>query len=341
MMEIFSCMFIVLKWVILGVFIAIGCSDMYFSDISFGMDATQVADLIVGVMLFSYVFTYLFFREERPIIKRGIRAAFFVFTVGLIRLAEGYFTLTAALLAIAVIIFAALVAYLIRRRLNEDKIGVLRCLKIAGKAAFNIGMVILFIPSFIGLICDRESAFSFEDLVPLSEEMLQQHMEQGYDISKDTELQEMLSSWSDLSNEERAQTIAAVCEIEKRELGIKGEVPLKIAPLDESVLGMYDEEEKAVTINVARLDRDVKECIETVAHEMYHAHQFEVMENLDFEDEDVKKSHYYRKAREWKKNVEVGYIPAVYSTENYKAQPIERDAREYAKARVEEYFNTL
>ncbi|MBR5479922.1 MAG: hypothetical protein IKU84_07055 [Clostridia bacterium] len=339
MMEILSWLFICCKWVILTVLLGVGVAGTYFDDIDFGISTVNMAFTIVGVMLVSYLFTYLFFGDERPLIKRGIRSVIFVFFIALLRFAERYFTIAAILVGLTLILFIALAAYLIHRRWEQDELGVLRCLKIAGKAAFNLGMVILIIPAFMGLVQDRQGAVDIEDLEPLSRKMLEQHMEQGYDLSMDSELLKALSFWPALDNETRIQTLIAMCEIEKQELGIKGKIPVKVAPLDEHTLGMYYDEEKTIIINVAHLDRNVKECIETVAHEVYHAHQFETMERLDFENEDVKTSHYYRKAREWKKNIEVGYIPALYSTENYKAQPIERDAREYAAARVEEYTN--
>ena len=339
MMELLSCMFIFCKWAILIVLLAVGVSNVYLGDVDVSISATNMAFVTVGVFLFSYVFTYLFFNDSKPLLKRGIRAAIFVFFIGIIRLVEKYFTITVILASLGVIAFIALAAFLLRRRWNKEERGVLPCLKIAGKAAFNIGMAILFIPAFLGMIQDRDGALEIEDLEPLSRKMLEQHIEQGYDLSRDSELLTKLSWWPALDNETRAQTLVAICEIEKRELGIKGEIPVKVAPLDEGTLGMYYDEEKTIIINVAYLDRDVLECIKTVAHEVYHAHQFETIETLDFENEDVKTSHYYRKAREWKNNVDVGYIPATYSTENYQAQPIERDAREYAEARVEDYIS--
>lgn len=61
------------------------------------------------------------------------------------------------------------------------------------------------------------------------------------------------------------------------------------------------------------------------------------VENIDYESELVQNNYYYKQAREWKENTS-NYIPSSSNYNEYRTQPIEADARAYAKERVTFYL---
>ena len=73
---------------------------------------------------------------------------------------------------------------------------------------------------------------------------------------------------------------------------------------------------------------------------MHHAFVHYTVENIDYDSELVQENYYYKQAREWKENTE-NYISSNTNYDEYRNQPIEADARDYAEERVEYYLEYI
>lgn len=158
-----------------------------------------------------------------------------------------------------------------------------------------------------------------------------------YAVSTETETvtQDLdLTEWADLEPQERLDMLGIVAGIESNHLGIQETVSIEAADLSENVVGSYRRRERVIRLNIRYLeDCQVEELINTVCHEMYHAYQWEQLENeegLEKSWEDVLVNTPVR----WS---EAEYIRGEDDFTGYYNQRIETEAREYAKKRVRQY----
>lgn len=122
----------------------------------------------------------------------------------------------------------------------------------------------------------------------------------------------------------------AVYELEI--LGVPAEnITITVESLDEKRLGYYSPTLQQIVINQIGIEnKSVWETIDTVAHEAFHAQQRYVVTTSDW-NSPVVNTAYYAAARQWRQNYQEGYISASDDPIGYYKQPIEKDAREYAK----------
>lgn len=152
-----------------------------------------------------------------------------------------------------------------------------------------------------------------------------------------------LRDWDELNSDERLDLMRKIAIIEAERLGIGNisEITITSGKASEYTYAYYSQTKKNITINVQHLDSGrMQDVLNSLLHEVFHAYEYYVIDNTDFDSEIVKTSYYYKDARKWKANDEK-YCPAEVDYETYRAQPLEADARKYAEERVLAYINTI
>jgi len=127
------------------------------------------------------------------------------------------------------------------------------------------------------------------------------------------------SKWGDLSLEEQQQSMVNLADCVAADTG--NENPPEIVFRDdmgEGTYGGYNPETNTMEINVNMLD-DSGEAADTIAHEMWHAHQHQC--TLDPASE---------KGQEYQDGFD-NYISPEYDFEGYQNQMVEAEARDYAQ----------
>jgi hypothetical protein len=126
-------------------------------------------------------------------------------------------------------------------------------------------------------------------------------------------------NWSDLSLEEQKQSMTDLADCVAADTG--NDNPPEIVfrdDMDEGSYGGYSPDTNTLEINVNMLD-DSAEAADTVAHEMWHAHQQQCA--LDPTSE---------KGQEYQEGFD-NYISPEYDFEGYENQMVEAEARDYAQ----------
>jgi hypothetical protein len=127
------------------------------------------------------------------------------------------------------------------------------------------------------------------------------------------------NNWSDLSLEDKKQSMTELADYVAADTG--NETPPDIVFRDDmpdGAYGGYNPETNTMEVNVNMLDDSV-EAADTIAHEMWHAHQQQCA--MDPASE---------KGREYREGFD-NYISPEYDFEGYENQPVEAEAREYAQ----------
>lgn len=200
--------------------------------------------------------------------------------------------------------------------------------------AFCVAIILNIIPFAV----DAEE----ETLQINSGVLLSSHLEKDAKLSEEYDILDGLERWGYLDDDEREETLRRVAEFEMNSLGMEGEIYLSFEELESPTLGVYFDRDKIIKLDSFRVkERRMRDTLFTLLHEIYHAYQHYIVENLDFSDILVEKSRYYRQAREWKNNIEIGYISPDVNLSDYNSQPLERDADKYAEERVEEYLREI
>ena len=125
--------------------------------------------------------------------------------------------------------------------------------------------------------------------------------------------------WSDLSLEEQKQSMKDLADCVASDTG--NENPPEIIfrdDMNDGEYGGYNPETNTLEVNENMLD-DSAEAADTVAHEMWHAHQQQCAMDPTSE-----------KGREYQEGFD-NYISPEYDFEGYENQMVEAEAREYAQ----------
>ncbi|MGN0362494.1 MAG: hypothetical protein ACI4ET_06605 [Bilifractor sp.] len=137
------------------------------------------------------------------------------------------------------------------------------------------------------------------------------------------------SAWKQLDASERITIMQKLVDFESAQLGIPS-VPVRTEKLEPFTLGKYRDETKEIWIDLEHLMvSPVDECISTICHEVYHAAQHYIIENVDWNNE-VFQSTYFNELRSWRTNEENYKSPAISGFDSYENQPLEVSARQYA-----------
>ncbi len=204
---------------------------------------------------------------------------------------------------------------------------------------------VLLVPSFIGFDKEYISPSATSD----EWEKLVASFKADYGAKDDEDLFnkydkviDELASWEKLNTDDRTTLLKKVALIEKENLGIEDADFLVIGDkLDEYSCGFYSYEENQIYLNSSQISHgDLQDCLITVCHEVFHAYEYYVVENIDFDSEMVQNNYYFENARKWKNNID-NYVPSVIDYDMYYDQPLEKDARQYAEDRVTAYTKII
>ena len=127
------------------------------------------------------------------------------------------------------------------------------------------------------------------------------------------------NKWSDLSLDEQKQSMTDLAGYVAADTGNKN--PPEVVFRDDMVdgtYGGYNPETNTMEINENMLDNS-EEAADTIAHEMWHAHQ-----QQEAQDPNSEKGHEYQDGFD-------NYISPEYDFEGYQNQMVEAEARDYAQ----------
>jgi len=226
-------------------------------------------------------------------------------------------------ITVALIVCASVCIYWLQRYCNIKRIRMVYYARHI--IAFNI--VLLIIPSFLYYRYEKpaqEYVSRIENMSVVSE-------------LKEDELEKFKTKinnckWEKLSVDEKGDLLLEFIENESVQLGIAPPM-LCVENLDsESYKGLYNHSIKTITVNSYYLISENKEdCLNTVAHELYHAFQHSVIDIMSKLDEnDYETNSYFLKGKTWiaARN---SYAEDGKTSQGYRNNALEVDARDYAR----------
>lgn len=204
---------------------------------------------------------------------------------------------------------------------------------------------VLLVPSFIGFdkeyISPSEASDEWAELAAFFKADYGGKNDEDL-FNKYNKVIDELATWEKLNTDERATLLKKVALIEKENLGIEdADFFVTADKLDEYSCGFYSSEEKQICLSSAQISHgDLQDCLITVCHEVFHAYEYYLVENTDFDSELVQNNYYFETARKWKNNIDK-YVPSAIDYDMYFEQPLEKDARQYADDRVAAYAKRI
>ncbi len=204
---------------------------------------------------------------------------------------------------------------------------------------------VLLVPSFIGI--DKE--YFSPSMTSDEWEEFVASFKIDYGEKEDAELFEKydaviedLNLWDELNPDERIAILNKVVLIEKENLGIESaEFVVTNDKLGEYMCGYYSDQDQELCLSISQISGgSLEENIRTVCHEVFHAYEHYVVENINFNSEMVQNNFYFESARKWRDNINK-YVPGIIDYDMYWEQPLEADARQYAEDRVNAYIEKL
>jgi len=156
--------------------------------------------------------------------------------------------------------------------------------------------------------------------------------------------------WEDMDVESRVETLERVLEAEAECLGIRTPrlTAACLAEDDKNANGQYNHTRDRIELDEeALMTRDGRDTLETLLHECRHAYQHSVVDMIDWSHEAAKQHAFFAEARAWREE-HIG--ASVYNNSpegieeyflEYYYTAIERDAREYARARIREIIEEM
>ena len=127
------------------------------------------------------------------------------------------------------------------------------------------------------------------------------------------------SNWDNMSPEQQKEAVSELRDCVADDLGLQEKPTVKYYNNDDDTdFGGYSPSENAIYINEHNMG-DAKETADTIAHESRHCWQHEIADNSD-----------NPQAQAFKENFD-DYIRPEDDYRGYRNQPVEADAREYAK----------
>lgn len=143
-------------------------------------------------------------------------------------------------------------------------------------------------------------------------------------------------AWSAASLDEKAARAEQMVSYELAMLGVPADgMEVSFKELDEigsAIIALLRSRSCSTEPNCRTVP--VWEVIDTIAHETFHAQQAYVVTNIDWDNASTQAA-YYDTARRWLRNYQTGYISGEEDLLGYYYQPLEADARAYAKEETE------
>ena len=141
--------------------------------------------------------------------------------------------------------------------------------------------------------------------------------------------------WETASLDSKTELAKQLAAYELAMLGVPDGTEVTVQPLDEDWLGYYSVSSRQIVLSRSELESGTaQETMDTIAHEAYHAQQAYVVENIDWDDA-ATQAAYYDQARRGLRNYQSGYVSGDEDILGYYFQPVEADARAYAKEETE------
>ena len=141
--------------------------------------------------------------------------------------------------------------------------------------------------------------------------------------------------WETASLDSKTELAKQLAAYELAMLGVPDGTDVTVQPLDEDWLGYYSVSSRQIVLSRSVLESGTaQETMDTIAHEAYHAQQAYVVENIAWDDA-ATQAAYYDQARRWLRNYQSGYVSGDEDILGYYFQPVEADARAYAKEETE------
>lgn len=141
--------------------------------------------------------------------------------------------------------------------------------------------------------------------------------------------------WETASLDSKTELAKQLAAYELAMLGVPDGIDVTVQPLDEDWLGYYSASSRQIVLSRSVLESGTaQETMDTIAHEAYHAQQAYVVENIAWDDA-ATQAAYYDQARRWLRNYQSGYVSGDEDILGYYFQPVEADARAYAKEETE------
>ena len=95
--------------------------------------------------------------------------------------------------------------------------------------------------------------------------------------------------WSQLTTQEKLDTLQTVANIEAHYLGLPNELNVGIANLGEYTLACYNDNTHTISIDLNHLENDsVYDVLDSCCHEAYHSYQHRLVEAYNAADENSK-----------------------------------------------------
>lgn len=202
-----------------------------------------------------------------------------------------------------------------RRRVSAGKI---RWTLLGGRTIFSAVMTIAVL-----------SLCVFYRVPPIPTQVYYDDLQYSVDNCKASLSRLSISTFRDLSREEKLDVLRNICRVEFTALGVDHGFSVECKELNDNYLAQYSESNYAITINEKNIDRYTSfDLLRAMCHECYHAYQHNLLRGDDslgqYTDDEYKEmialyteelSHYY--------------FPEM-DLEKYKAQRFERDADAYA-----------
>ncbi|MDO4485555.1 MAG: hypothetical protein Q4C46_03065 [Bacillota bacterium] len=144
-------------------------------------------------------------------------------------------------------------------------------------------------------------------------------------------------SWKNLNTKERLEVLQTIANIESNYLGLSHELNVCAEVLGENLVGRYDEQRHRIEININFLkNENPEELLGTICHEAYHSYEYQMIYVYDSIDEKERELMIFRDVPDYIEEFS-SYTHGEVDFEDYEAQTVEVNAREYAKIAMQEY----
>lgn len=247
------------------------------------------------------------------------------------------------LIFIGCIVCSVLVMIQKIRKKKRSKI-ILRRIKkclLLSHTIFAIGMTVLMIPIVFRLVVTGalievpSNSVEWNETQTSQPETMENNMEKLIYLKEDI--------WNTLSLEKKLEVIQLVVSIEKDFWGISSskELHISVSNFSENVLGGYEHKSHTLLMDLSHLENSSSDkVLETVLHECCHWFQYNVAEVYLNSPKEVQNLKIYEEAKIYADEFR-NYIGSSDSFEQYYKQKCETDARNYAKAAKELYYQKI
>jgi uncharacterized protein YjaZ len=183
----------------------------------------------------------------------------------------------------------------------------------------------------------------WKELEPFLNEGEHEHKKESFEVNPEksgkdsiyTKLDE--SRWKDVEEREKKELLIEYLKHECNRNNLDNIPQIRFEELEEDTFGLYKYIENntyknEIVLNTRYLD-DSRICVNTIAHEVCHAYQFEQIEKY-YNGEDL--NNLDPRTKEWVENYEKGYIKYEDDPYGYRYQPLEKVAFDYGDIREKE-----